>query len=57
MLSGRYQDSKVEESCKQAERQLGMMSAKWAAWDSGQERDGEVVTQMHKSKTGFKSFI
>lgn len=38
-LSGRYQDSKVEQSCKQAERQLGMLSTKQAAWDSGQERE------------------
>lgn len=51
--SERYQHSKVEESCKQAERQLEMLSTKWAAWGSGQECE-EMVTQMCNSKTGFK---
>lgn len=43
----------MEESCKQAERQLEMLSTKWAPWDSGQECE-EMVTQMRNSKTGFK---
>ena len=43
----------MEESCKQAERQLIMLSTKWAAWDRGQERE-EVVTQMCSSKTALK---
>lgn len=31
-----------------------MLSTKQAAWDSSQEREEEVVTQMRNSKTGFK---
>lgn len=43
----------MDESYKQAGRQLGVLSAKWASWHSGQEHEKKVA-QMHNSETGLK---